>query len=284
MRRFIYHVKKCKLLLTLIILGDLSVSCIKAKVIETTERHGLEAPHNALGWDNLADGVFYKYKQNHFSSNIHLVKFELDNKNVSLSLSEENSRGKTTLNHALENKSLVAMNASFFDGSFNPRGITITNGNLWQNFLLGEESPFLACTAALRCSINHNGSEKINPNWYTAVGGKQSLIIEGRIRSEQDDLNCGNFCKEHHPRTAVGLTPDNKYLILLVAEGRRLQVSGLTLRQVALTLHDSGAHNAINLDGGASSSLVVGDKQVSKRPLNETENRKVSNSLLLIGN
>jgi hypothetical protein len=60
------------------------------------------------------------------------------------------------------------------------------------------------------------------------------------------------------PRTAIGLNRSNKMLILLVVDGRQSNYSeGVTLDELAEILIFHGAHEAMNMDGGGSSTLVV---------------------------
>jgi hypothetical protein len=74
-----------------------------------------------------------------------------------------------------------------------------------------------------------------------------------------------------HARTAVGTDAEGRVLFLLVADGYNPGVSeGLTSGEVAQLLHATGAHDALLLDGGGSSTLVGrgpdGDAVVVNRP------------------
>jgi len=63
-----------------------------------------------------------------------------------------------------------------------------------------------------------------------------------------------------HPRTAMGYTRDHK-LIILVIEGRHPRTAeGATLTQEAQLLKDLGCVEALNLDGGGSSCMLVNGK------------------------
>lgn len=60
-----------------------------------------------------------------------------------------------------------------------------------------------------------------------------------------------------HPRTAAGVSADGRTLILAVVDGRQPEHSiGATLPELATLMIELGAANAINLDGGGSSSFV----------------------------
>lgn len=81
------------------------------------------------------------------------------------------------------------------------------------------------------------------------------------------------------PRTAVGITPQGG-VILLVADGRQPRHSvGLTLPETADVMQELGATEALNLDGGGSSVMVI-DGLVVNRPSDGRE-RPVSNALLV---
>jgi hypothetical protein len=60
-----------------------------------------------------------------------------------------------------------------------------------------------------------------------------------------------------HPRTALGVTGDGQILAVAV-DGRALDDAGLTMTELAGVLIDLGAQDALNLDGGGSTSLVSG--------------------------
>jgi hypothetical protein len=65
-----------------------------------------------------------------------------------------------------------------------------------------------------------------------------------------------------HPRTAAGLDHDHKTLVLLVVDGRRKGVSeGVSEHELAGLMKEQGCHEALNLDGGGSSVMLVGDVQ-----------------------
>ena len=64
------------------------------------------------------------------------------------------------------------------------------------------------------------------------------------------------------PRTALGLTKDGD-LLLVVVDGRQSTSAGLTLLELALFMQELGAVDALNLDGGGSSEMVISDKVIN---------------------
>lgn len=113
------------------------------------------------------------------------------------------------------------------------------------------------------------------------VGGGPQLIKNGKIEITFAQEKWGeSFSTTRHPRTAIGKTKDGK-ILLLVVDGRQPNYSvGVSLTELANFLLEFGAMEAINLDGGGSSTMVVENKIVNK-PSDQTGERPVSDALLV---
>ncbi len=110
----------------------------------------------------------------------------------------------------------------------------------------------------------------------TAVGGGPVLIQSGKIdiTNNQELKFAGKAVDDKHPRTAMGYTKDNK-LIILVIQGRSPGIAeGADLKQEARILQDLGCREALNLDGGGSSCMLVNGKE-SIKPSDATGQRAV---------
>lgn len=96
----------------------------------------------------------------------------------------------------------------------------------------------------------------------TAIGGGPVLIDGGKFTdsyvSELFNGASGIGPDSTQPRTAIGVTADNR-MILFVCEGREMTegVKGLTTADVANVLLDLECTEAINLDGGGSSCMLI---------------------------
>lgn len=100
----------------------------------------------------------------------------------------------------------------------------------------------------------------------TAVGGGPVLVQNGEIKiTNNEELKfAGKAIDDKHPRTAMGYTRDNK-LIILVIQGRFPGIAeGASLTQEAQILKDLGCWEALNLDGGGSSCMLVNGKETVK--------------------
>ncbi len=100
-------------------------------------------------------------------------------------------------------------------------------------------------------------------NVETAIGGGPVLLQDGNILITNDEelLFAGKGKYDKHPRTAMGYTANGK-LIILVIQGRFLaKAEGANLLQAATILQQLGCMEALNLDGGGSSCMLVNGKE-----------------------
>jgi len=82
-----------------------------------------------------------------------------------------------------------------------------------------------------------------------AITGNRFLVREGLIEVTDD--------REMHPRTAIGIDRDTGDILLLVVDGRQSFSRGVTMVELADMMIDLGADEALNLDGGGSSTMVA---------------------------
>ena len=99
----------------------------------------------------------------------------------------------------------------------------------------------------------------------TAIGGGPVLVQEGKVNiTNQEEQMFVNGTADLHPRTGMGYTKKNK-LIILVIQGRAPgEAQGATLLEEAKILVDLGCYEALNLDGGGSSCMLVNGKETIK--------------------
>jgi hypothetical protein len=110
----------------------------------------------------------------------------------------------------------------------------------------------------------------------TAIGGGPVLIQNGKtqITNEEELKFTGKAINDKHPRTCMGYTNDG-YLIIMAIQGRFTGIAeGATLEQEAKLLIDVGCVEALNLDGGGSSCMLVNGKETIK-PSDKTGERPI---------
>ena len=93
-----------------------------------------------------------------------------------------------------------------------------------------------------------------------AIGG-ESILLRNGVRQVSND-------REMHPRTAIGIDRDTGRLLLLVIDGRQRFSRGYTLVELARMLKQLGAEDALNFDGGGSSTLAAENRAGRVQVLN----------------
>ena len=120
--------------------------------------------------------------------------------------------------------------------------------------------------------------------WHQAtniIGGGPQLIKNGRIEITNDaEKILPAFVSDGHPRTAIARLKSAQILLVTV-DGRQPGESiGMSLTMLAELLLEFGATEAINLDGGGSTTMVIRNKLVNK-PSDSTGERPVSDAILV---
>ena len=111
-----------------------------------------------------------------------------------------------------------------------------------------------------------------------AVGGFPVLLERGRPAPAIGETNEG-FGAARHPRTAIGYDASGSRVLLVTVDGRQPPYSdGMTLPELAGLMIRLGAVEALNLDGGGSTTMVVGGRIVN-RPSDTSGERPVGNAL-----
>lgn len=111
-----------------------------------------------------------------------------------------------------------------------------------------------------------------------AMSAGPALIMNGEIRiTSNEEIFFGTSIPKIHPRTAAGYT-EKSALIVLVVDGRQQESRGVSLDELATLMYELGAVEAINLDGGGSSTLVV-DNTLVNRPTGGTTEREVVSAI-----
>lgn len=95
------------------------------------------------------------------------------------------------------------------------------------------------------------------------LGSTPLLVHNGEITATVQQSQ-STFFTRSHPRTAVGIFPDGKWL-LVVVDGRQTLSIGMSLHDLALYMQHRGCKEALNFDGGGSSTMIL-DKQIINVP------------------
>jgi hypothetical protein len=165
------------------------------------------------------------------------------------------------------------------DGQKNKtRMVVIRNGVVTQNtrrfpkqldvtgkVLIGRDQGALALRGLVP-GTQLNIKTTLTPNPLVAITGNVFLMRDGKKLAKDD--------RDLHPRTALGITEDRTGLILLVVDGRETFSRGLTMVELARLMQQLGSYEAINLDGGGSSTMVARKRNGKVKVLNTPSDGK----------
>ncbi len=249
------------------------------------------------------DGLFlhtYSLGNNDFSkSNQMIFVLEIPNSSTYyLSFEYEKRRTKTS-DMATKHDAAAAINGSFFDmdnhfpicylridsiqlGENTPGKDTI-NRKYYQygTICIEKDSVFI-----LKTESSRKWEESLH---YRNIMTSGPLLI---INHEKQKLRTDRtFVTHPHNRTALGIRDDGT-LLLLVADGRSTQAVGLSLYELQNFMEYLNCKDAINLDGGGSSTLFLnlGNKKgIINHPSDNNKfdkygERAVSNAILVLKN
>jgi hypothetical protein len=128
-----------------------------------------------------------------------------------------------------------------------PNGLTASGGAVYADGLQDiKPEPTLYISRRNGLTFNRQPS-----NIFQAISGDRMLILGGEIVPELD-------ASVVQPRTAIGVNRNGRWLYLVVVDGRQpFYSAGATFQELAQLLKDLGAHFAMALDGGGSSTMVI---------------------------
>ena len=168
---------------------------------------------------------------------------------------------QTTGDFLVQYKMKVAINANHYWPCCNRtpepkdiRGLAISEGKIVspppQKISDGYAASLLI-TKDNHAQIKYVSQKTDLSNIWTAVSGRYILVQNGVNIAKSGAV---------HPRTAVGISKDNRYLIMITIDGRQKGYSeGSTDKETADWLIRFGAYNGLNLDGGGSTTMAASD-------------------------
>jgi Phosphodiester glycosidase len=135
------------------------------------------------------------------------------------------------------------------------------------------------------------GGRSLDPAAYEAiVSGGPRLLRAGLIRVGSiaegfappgGSSFFNSFVVARNPRTLAGIRADGRLLLVTIDGRRRGWSAGASLVEAARVMRALGARDALNLDGGGSTTMTVG-RRVVNRPSDRTGERPVSDGLFVL--
>lgn len=225
---------------------------------------------HANAWRSIAPGIEYqdindKSIINLTNTHIHAFKIDLNRNKLTLSFAKNLDKEPALVdNFAKKHSANIAINGGFFDKSYQPLGLRISNGkqyhaikniSWWGVFYILNNKPHINPTS------NFNTNQDIS----FAVQAGPRLIINGSIPK----LKPG-----YAERTALGITKTGEVIILVT------QNTPISTTELAKIMKNPPlkCENALNLDGGSSTQLFV---NLSNFNLNVSGFSEVSDAILV---
>lgn len=230
---------------------------------------------------------------------------------------------QTTATHVRQAQAQLGVNAHFFlpfpspDPDANLIGLAASDGRVFsgfesptQSYALVADAPAVHIDRTNRASIVHRdpgdpeGRRVLGDNGlWTAVSGSAQIVTDGRVTiPEYRDAehpaglltpggpgmysNARSWYEAVNARTAIGLSRDGRTVTLVAVDARGGSL-GMTVRELATMLvGDYDVWQALNLDGGESTSMVLADPATSEPRVLTTSadgptGRAVASSLLV---
>jgi hypothetical protein len=246
---------------------------------------------------------------------MHVVKVDLATPGIAFKLSPPGGKletvRQTTLDYLLQEHAQIAINAHYFLPwpSSSPEaslvGFAASNGTVYSAFEAPEQSyalvpyaPALNIDAGNRAGIVHRDPafadgrhilERVQV--WNAVSGSAQIVTDG-VKTIPEYAppgvlqpggpgaysNAKSWYAQINARSAIGLTKDSATLVLFTVDIRGGS-AGMSVGEVAdVLIRDYGVYQALNLDGGGSTSLAV-DGVLMNASSDNAKGRSVGSSL-----
>ncbi len=232
-------------------------------------------------WSTPVPGVAY-LRRTLPTQKIHAAFVDMTRPEFFLRVTRADEKFQTTTGFARSVGAVAAINGDWLnlDNGALPVGLAVGDGWFWEGTHDAVNWSFLACSVERRCEIDASNSERpLHWSWHNVVGGNGAVLVVGGAPQHYPDAF---YSADRHPRSAVGYNTEQTLLILLAVEGRRAGSAGMTFNEVADLMVELGAHDALMLDGGGSTALVLGGNRVNSLPSNQDGERVVVNHLAVV--
>jgi exopolysaccharide biosynthesis protein len=215
-----------------------------------------------ITWKYLRTGEFFNSRQS-----INVLDIDLSSSGYTIQFPHLEAGRIPTSRIADSIRAIAAINGTFFNmdtgGATCFLKVNDTIFSVSRYDLSG--GYFLPQLDAAGLAIDRSGKPRIvykppygweNLSDYPSIMVTGPILIKDGYVVEQQDIP---FNASRHPRTAVGTTRDNR-LILVTVDGRNEQAAGASTTELAQIMAGLGCTEAINLDGGGSTTMWIRSK------------------------
>jgi hypothetical protein len=247
-------------------------------------RTGQSDPYSGIHRETWRDSAI--------NARIHLVRVDLTSAEIVLVATKESERGRKTTRFAADRSAAIAINGGPFAVSgYVPRGLAMGDTVTWT----GTADDAITSVLHFRRVGEQTRLEIVPPEEIVVPGalppGTQGilsgrpLLVRAGVAIPPPDCNdpVAIPCTRA-PRTAVAVSADGNTMWIAVADGWQAISVGVTAQELGAFLQARGAHMAVNLDGGGSSTLFVGAAGGIVNAPSDGVERVVANHLAVLHN
>ena len=214
-------------------------------------------------WDSPRDGVSRLYRETAEPWRLHALQIDLCRDGVATRATQSDERQRTASSFGELVGADIAINGDFFSyGDYSTSGLAVGAGEVWPGSVDSSSYGFVGFGPG-RAELSPPPEVRAAEDWMSeVVGGNVHLVVDGVAMAS----NSGDFCTTRHPRTAAGFSQDGRTLILAVVDGRSSLSVGMRCTELADLMLEMGAWQALNLDGGGSSTMWMSGDGVLNDP------------------
>lgn len=222
-----------------------------------------EKINRSITWYELKDSLLFGEPQS-----INVVKVDLKKHKYNVDLVYSDSVRVLLSEMAEQQDALAAINGTFFDMK---KGGAVVFFKVDDDIITppNSDAPKIIREAAFAVgdSVRISAFPKDNwENWHTDF---EDIMVSGPIlinHSKRIEPDSVSFNLTKHPRSAIGIT-DNYELLLVTADGRhKNKANGLSMKELGILMEALHCKDAMNLDGGGSTTLWLSSKGVVNYP------------------
>jgi exopolysaccharide biosynthesis protein len=213
---------------------------------------------------------------------------ELLNKSYSIQLAYNKTDLTKTSELAAKNNAVAAINGGFFNidegGSvtYFERNDTVIGKTRDPKLKWGVSDSIINGAIILSKKNKLKIEAKKTEAFYTKSKNEAFVLFTGPLlisNTKFQKLPKMKFSNKRHPRTCIGISKNS--IIFIAIDGRSKQADGMSLNEVQKYLHSLGCTDAINLDGGGSTTMWTKSNGIINSPSDKKGERPVANALLI---
>lgn len=231
--------------------------------------------------------VYTVYQEASIPARIHVLEVDLTSSEISLHATEEANRGATASGYSAQSGAQMVINGDYFSPlDFSTAGLAMGNAAIWSDSADDGFSGFVRFDrTGVRTYVSISPPEDVvaaddlEVGTQGVVGGRPMLVRAGVAVTTFNCTDTVAMSCERAPRTAVALSENGATLWLVVVDGWQAGSLGMTAAELATFLDGIGAYEALMLDGGAASTLVIAAEGGLVSSPSDTVERVVANHL-----